>query len=54
MNKKTPLMDDMTQAPKKGKQGWDRDSLPPTFPHSAMIASEAEKWITLLLQHFLI
>lgn len=36
------------------ERGWDRASLPPAFPRSAVIASEAEKWITLLLQHFLI
>lgn len=41
---------------KERETDWrrDRDSLPPAFLCSAMIASEAEKWITLLLQHFLI
>lgn len=31
-----------------------RAGLAAGFPRSAVIAAEAEKWITLLLQHFLI
>lgn len=43
-----------TQRGESKERQRDRDSLPPVFLCLAMIASEEEKWITLLLQHFLI